>query len=163
MPKFGASIRNGFEREPQGPEVHANRVNFGETFTRSSKDSGAKSRAVSKLLAAKICTVCGGDTGQTHTCPPYLQLTKRNGGDFTLDLAKVRCQEDCKKDGFPLSKYLCSCNRAKPTFESVNPKASVNTTRVIRLLHRGSTNPAHDTVRVVWEDLTTVVDTDGDI
>ena len=44
MPKFGASIQNGFEREPQepqGPEVHANRVNFGETFTRSSKDSGA--------------------------------------------------------------------------------------------------------------------------
>ena len=41
MPKFGASIQNGFEREPQGPEVHANRVNFGEIFTRSSKDSGA--------------------------------------------------------------------------------------------------------------------------
>ena len=41
MPKFGASIQNGFEREPQGPEVHANRVNFGETFTRSSKDPGA--------------------------------------------------------------------------------------------------------------------------
>ena len=46
MPKFGASIQNGFEREPQGPEVHANRVNFGETFTRSSNTPCTPSKSI---------------------------------------------------------------------------------------------------------------------